>query len=328
MQVFEMAQMSYAEDEEHTREFEDLRKIVKNVDEFSDYVNAHSSQIVWPHLDNPLDTEYGCGTFAIVSGVYGIFTAAHVADIFQKKESSHLYIPDKNSKNFGLIGIKFLEIIKLPDIKGISSIDLAFIRLDSPQEIIAQGKKFIDLNISKEGSLDFIKTKISNLQCCGFLGAPSDGKRLVKTAEREFVEYPKGAIFHGDIKKNSYFTYPFFFPASLSLQLSEMEFRYDEFKSTWTDRKGMPAHFTGTSGSGFWAAELSRKDNHFICDVPTLVGVIIIEDRNGKDLICRGPISIYETFLAFCSIYLKTNNFDEALQKASASFIAASKAPN
>lgn len=313
--------MSYMEDEEHIKELEILKKVIPNISDFFEHVGKHSSQIVWPNPNQPLNTEYGCGTFAVLANVYGILTAAHVAEIFERHETDRLYIPNINSKDFGLIALKFRRIIKMPDIDGMSSIDLAFIELDDHQEVIAQGKQFVNLDDLKERSLDFVKTKIDALQCCGFLGAPSDGKELIKEGGREYVHYPKASVFCGDIQKHSYATHPFFFPISFGERLSEIEFRYDEFKAAWTQRRGMPAFFNGTSGSGFWGAELVHQDGHYVYGSPILLGVVILENSNRKELICRGPVSIYETFSTYCTSYLKGDSLDDALLAAKAGSI-------
>ncbi len=63
-------------------DFNEARKIIPNIDDFEKEIRRYSTPILCPNPTDPEKTGFGGGTFVKIGEDFGIFTAAHVADIF------------------------------------------------------------------------------------------------------------------------------------------------------------------------------------------------------------------------------------------------------
>jgi hypothetical protein len=294
-------------------DFEEVKNIIPNIDDFEKEMRSYCTPVLCPNFKEPLLTEFGSGTFVRIDNHYGILTAGHVADIFIKKAFGFFHLPKGEME---LVPFKIAEIIQLPAIEGWSSIDLAFIRLDSIEEVLGLGHKFYDMDAEKNEVLSIFPEKIENMKCCAFLATPSEGKKVISLPDKSIIEYPYAAFSLGSVKEGSYLTSPFYFSGpGFHKDIQELEFRLDEFKLEITAKDGMPKSHKGSSGASFWGAELVCKDDRYFYTRSKLLGVLVEQKNN--NLIMRGGVSIYKTFLNFCSAYLKNGDLNSALKKAS-----------
>jgi len=290
----------------------ELRKILQIVphieNDFIRVIESYSTPIVSPNFDEPLKTNHGCGTFVVINKNYGILTAAHVANIFIGRKDNLIYIPFQDE----LHPITYHQIVLLPDIEGMASIDLAFIVLNKEQQILDFGKLFLSLDqecqIVEEG-------KFLEMQC-GYYAVPGQEKYVNYSNTRPILNYEYSGVYLGNPDKDSYSKKSFYFPISYPQHLQDRKIPFDQFFVSFERWKGIPNSYSGTSGSGFWGAEQMIDDDKQLRLVnPRLIGVMVEENRVFRKLGVRGPISLYKIFLKFCVTALATGNVDQALNE-------------
>lgn len=290
-------------------EYEKVLKIVPHLEkDFIRTIESYSTPIVSPNFEEPLKTSHGCGTFAIISEHYGILTAAHVAEIFIKRKDNLIYIPFQDE----LHPITYNQIILLPDIKGMASIDLAFIILNNEKQILDFGKLFFSLDheskIVEEG-------KFLEMQC-GYYAAPGQDKHVNYLNTKPILNYEFSGVYLGNPDKDSYSIKSFYFPIFFPKHLQDKKILFDQFLVTFSKWKGIPNSYSGTSGSGFWGADQLIDGNNQLRFVNfKLLGVMVEEYRATRKLGVRGPICLYKTFLQFCIKVLATGSVDQAFDE-------------
>jgi uncharacterized protein len=290
----------------------ELKKVLQIVphieNDFIRVIETYSTPIVSPNFDEPLKTNHGCGTFAVIANHYGILTAAHVANIFIRRKDNLIYIPFQDE----LHPITYNKIVLLPDIEGVTSIDLAFIVLNKEQQILDFGKLFLSLDqecpIVEEG-------KFLEMQC-GYYAAPGQEKYVNYSNTKPILNYEYSGVYLGNPEKDSYSKRSFYFPIFYPQHLQDKKIPFDQFFVSFEKWKGIPNSYSGTSGSGFWGAEqMIDDDNQLRLVNPKLIGVMVEENRVSRKLGVRGPVSLYKIFLKFCVTALLTGSVDQALNE-------------
>jgi len=295
--------------------YEELKEIIVNIDDFKNDIKKYTSPIIYC---NPLDEEnpsFGSGVFVKIDKYYGVLTADHVAKIFIDKKTKIISLPKFDTAE--LLSVKIAEIIRLPEIIGFNSFDLSFIRIDEIQQIFDLDKVFYDLKNDADTILNSFLKKTNEFQCFGFFGVPSEGKEIISSEKFDKCNfYPYGGFYLGDIEKKSYLESPFYFPINYLKNIHEKEFRIDEFKMYYQKNSDLPSSFIGISGSGIFRAKFIKENSHYKYVKVHLVGIAISENTYKQEILFHGPVSIYKTFLKYCSTYLQTQNIDSALESA------------
>ena len=290
-------------------EFEKVLKYVPYIEQdFTSMITSYSSPIVSPNFNDPMKTSHGCGTFVEINGIFGILTAAHVAEIFIKRKDNLIYLPYEDE----LQPITYNQIILLPYIEGVLSIDIAFIALSDEKKILEFGKSFLPLetNCNITEKIDFL-----DLQC-GYYAAPGFRKFVNYSKLKPVLNYEYSGVYFGNPDKESYAKKSFYFPIYFPKHIQNQEIQFDSFLVHFEKWKNIPDKFSGTSGSGFWGSEqIYDKDNQLRFSTPKLLGVMVEENKMLRKLGVRGPISLYKTFLKYCIKALETGDCDLALNE-------------
>ena len=290
-------------------EFEKVIKYVPYIEQdFTHIITSYSSPIVSPNFNDPIKTSHGCGTFVEISGIFGILTAAHVAEIFIKRKDNLIYLPYEDE----LRPITYNQIIILPYIEEMPSIDLAFIALNDENKILEFEKSFLSLenNCNIAENIDFL-----DLQC-GYYAAPGFKKFVNYSKLKPILNYEYSGVYFGNPEKESYAKKSFYFPIYYPEPIQNQEIQFDSFFVNFEKWKNIPDRFSGTSGSGFWGSEqIYDNDNQLRFATPKLLGVMVEENRILRKLGVRGPITLYKTFLKYCIKALETGDCDLALNE-------------
>jgi len=227
----------------------------------------------------------GTGTLITIDGVYGILTAAHVAQTLDESERAGTLATILDRRGSQLVGepAKHFEIFatKPAGEWGIFGPDLAFVRLPSPSGLLSgllTKKSFWDLTrkgVAQRPVVILDKTPMASY------GAVDE-----RTERTENM-----------VRLNTFLVY------GASPKVFEWEgYDYIDMRSRRSLQPEMPTRFGGLSGSGVWRFDIARyhKDRFELFGFH-LAGVAFYQlPESEPDIVAiryHGPLSIYQRLL-------------------------------
>ena len=241
--------------------------------------------------------ENGSGVLVIIEVIKGIITNHHVAILFKNNTIT------TSTKKINNLKLHIKKITSLQNPKKLEQYpDIAFIELtnESIKAIQKTEKLFHNLMNSSER----IKTNEKNLKSQPFVINGLVAQKL---------------WINNDANNKTTYRYPY--PQTYGVvpdlkSITTNEYIYEKFDAKFdliqcpidTNMK-LPSKYSGMSGGPLWSIEYIKKNNIVkIIDI-TLYGIATEQTFTTKTLVCRGPITLYKTFLPFYlqSINKKTN---------------------
>jgi hypothetical protein len=285
-----------------------------------DLIKPFHIPLFFPDSIDTLKSHFGGGVCTSLSGLKGILTDHHVAEIFIKRE--HGYVYTTHPKTCELIPLKFKRIIFLPKSDNTTGlgVDIAFIELAPEADISGLDKQWWDLDASSQkylGAPDryWAEENIS-FWSWGLNATPGEGAVLLEepSSSKKEILYPKAGFHWVAVSP------PALFPCSLSRQSKLIDSFSLPISREGIDGPSLPKSYAGTSGNGLWQIELADTDEGLKIQEIQLAGLVTEESQQPphpvKSLICRGHVSLYETFVPFCKAILADESIETALKKA------------
>lgn len=296
----------------------DQEKVI--IDKMVNATKKYCTPLVSPiELPITAETQPGVGSAAFVQigNIKGILTAEHVALPVIGRNNSVIHIP--HPTNYKLLPLGFIPpIITMPipfktHLSGaepaltaafqeyLLDADLAFIPLNEMaiREVEMIGKKFwnVDLNISSLKMSDNTpRNKAWVIHACVVDGW---GLEPEISSEIPVISFPKSGpcIVVPNLKWRVFKSYTH----------QEGEYVMDILICPINTKAEIPESFRGISGGALWEILFDPLTSE-IQEV-ILIGMANQENKNyGKiqSILCRGPVSIYQSFIPHCKKELKT----------------------
>ena len=276
--------------------------------------------LFFPNPTDDLKSDFGGGVCVDLGGIKGILTNHHVAEIFIERQHGYIYNPHIETSK--LIPLKFKQIISLPKSSNTTGqgVDIAFIELASEVNITDLGKNWWDLNASTQKYLEnpgryWAEENIS-FWTWGLNATPGEGASLIEGAmpSQKEVFYPKSR-FHWVAPSRPVLSPCYLFNLTKNIDNFDLLISRDGI-----DARSLPQSYAGTSGNGLWQIELIDTDKGLKIQEIQLAGLVTEQSPPppfpATHLICRGHVSLYETFVPFCNTILSSQSIETALQKA------------
>lgn len=199
-------------------------------------------------------------------------------------------------------------------------VDIAFIELAPEADLSGLDKQWWDLDVSVQKYLDspdryWAEENIS-FWSWGLNATPGEGAVLVErpsSSEKE-VFYSKAGFHWVAVSP------PALSPCSLSDQSKLIDNFLLPISREGLDGPYLPKSYAGTSGNGLWQIELIDTAEGLKIQEIQLAGLVTEESppppHPVSRLICRGHVSLYETFVPFCKAVLAGDSIESALKKA------------
>ncbi len=283
-----------------------------------DSINPFCVPLFFPNQIDIIEPEFGCGVCVDLCGKKGVLTNHHVAEIFVNKQHSYVYSP--HPKTFRQIPLKLKQIISLPGSSNGHDVDIAFIELDSEGNISDLGRDWWNLisseqKFASDPSRYWSKENISSW-LWGFNATPDEGAELIEgiSPSEKIVFYPN-AGFHWAAPLG-----PVLSPCYLSGLTKDIDNFDLPISRNGVDGYSLPKSYIGTSGNGLWQIELIETSEGLKIQEIQLAGLVTEQSppppSPANNLICRGHVSLYETFLPFCTAILTGQTVEDGLKEA------------
>ena len=287
-------------------------------DAVKDLIQPFCIPLFFPNQGDERKPNFGGGVCVNFCGKKGVLTNHHVAEIFMKEQPLHIYSP--HPKTFKPISLKFKQVIMLPRSSDGSGVDIAFIELDSEGNINELGKDWWNLDTSaqkygNDPSRYWAKENISSWLWV-FRATPGEGSVLIEgTIPPDKEVFFPNAGFHWAGP-----TEPSLFPCCLFDLTKDID-KFDlSISRDGVDGHSLPKSYAGTSGNGLWQIELIDTSKGLKIQEIQLAGLVTEEIYCSSplvtSLICRGHVSLYETFVPFCTAILDGQSIENSLKKA------------
>lgn len=263
----------------------------------------------------------GSGTLATYKGLKGILTAAHVAAHFQ--HLSYLVLPYSlrdGSKDTWLIKkVPYLDILHIDNLDALLEIeekerawdkdflDIAFITIadDVFDALIAQSTKIpLPLDVYsqkyKGNKKDFSSPARINNWFWPIGGSPREESGRSQK-DPSVLEFKYGDVFFsGGIIEREMF-------ALQKIREKYQGYDADLIKSPLGPTKdALPQSYGGMSGGGAFQVKLEEINGHKNISDFMFAGVFVADD--GKYLVSRGPVSLYEVFCEYLDDVITSRN--------------------
>jgi hypothetical protein len=277
------------------------------LDQVTKFIEPYTTLIMIPVGDR---VYMGSGTFTHYQEKLRILCAAHVIKPLVDLSEKIIRIPHPVTTNLYDIPVASLKCLSKTDSKNITFIDhddpdFAFLELSSTFDLEFLGKKSWDL--ARERQLYFDRGNVHDYQgvsICQFFviaGVPSQNQIKEYDEVKNHINIilrDAGCYFCDIIDSDQ---------KIFDVLIDGTNYSIDVIKIHISENcsQELPKSFRGLSGGGLWQVTL-ESDSFNILDIQ-LIGIQISEYPTPapNSLCCRGPISLYESFLPYVDVMRK-----------------------